>query len=250
MDPHRSLLFQRMKTLPTYPAHPPKRFQLSPARPNRQTPSRSGMSSYATNGWPRDARHRPSQSRSSSLRRTSSLTDLEAEFESATSEFPHISLRTTTSVFSSPRPLPSCPPASSYLSTRDSCAAAKSTPFYSSKSLSPTTPGRKSTPSLALVPNPRAPYSLLLPQKPPASCSTVHKIEGQAGVFLVHRRRWDRCIPSHRSLSRNAVVWLLLKERKRQRPTRLGRHYRLETRPLLHTSLFRRPSVVQRLDRC
>jgi hypothetical protein len=85
-------------------------------------------------------------SRSSSLRRTSSLTDLEAEFESATSEFPPISPKTITSVFSSPRPLPLRPPASSYLSTRDSYATAKSTPFYSSKSsLSPTTPGGKST---------------------------------------------------------------------------------------------------------
>lgn len=84
-------------------------------------------------------------SRSSSLRRTSSLTDLDVEFESAISEFPPVSPRTITSVFSSPRPLPLRPPASSYLSTRDSYATAKSTPFYSSKSsLSPTTPGGKS----------------------------------------------------------------------------------------------------------
>ena len=105
-------------------------------------------------------------------------------------------------------------------------------------------------PLLALVPDPRAPYSLLLPQTLPASCSTVRKIEGQAGVFLVHRRRRDQCTPSHRSMSRNAIVWLLLKERKRRRPTSLGHHYRLVVRPLLRTFLFHCPSVVQRVDRC
>ena len=70
--------------------------------------------------------------------------------------------------------------------------------------------------SSALVPGLRAPYSLLLPREIFKSYSTVRQIEDQAGVSLVRRRRLDRCIPSRQSMSRNATVWLLLKERKRQ----------------------------------
>jgi hypothetical protein len=102
---------------------------------------------------------------------------------------------------------------------------------------------------LALVPDRRAPSSLPLPQKLPANYSTARKIEGQADVFLVHQLRQDRCIPLCRSMSRNAIVWLLLKERKRRRPMSLGRHYRPEIRPLLRIFLFRYPSAVQKVDR-
>ena len=51
-------------------------------------------------------------------------------------------------------------------------------------------------------------------------------------------------------MSRNAIAWLLLKERKRRRLMSLGRHSRLERRRLLRTFLFRCPSAARRADRC
>ena len=119
-----------------------------------------------------------------------------------------------------------------------------------SRPSAPRPPVENPRPLSALVPDRRALYSLLLPRNLIESYSTVRQIEDQAGVSLIRRQRLDLCIPSRRSMSRNATVWLLLKEREQQQLTTLGRHYHLKKRPLLRTFLFRCPSGVQRVDRC
>ena len=248
--PHRPLLFQRLKTFPTQLAHSPKRSHLSPARPERQTTSLSGME-RSTYPLKRRAKGRESSPPAgvrlfvAHLLSRISTQSLRVPPASSLPSAPGRSLR-----FSPPRVIYLC-----VHQCRPICRLGTRTLLpRARRSIRPSRPSvprplaENPLPLLALVPDPLALYSLHLPQKLPASYSTVRKIEGQAGAFLVHRLRPGRCIPSHRSMSKNAIVWLLLKERKRRRPTSLGRQYRLVIPPQIF--VFRCPSVVQRADRC